>query len=148
MFGSILGLCAIQHLGPRPPGSVWSGLILMTWISGCTSHWLATPTVSVSPLIPAHPISQTDCRSKFMWLVVLPSHRRWPVQAMYPFLLGALTGVIFMDFWDIILLHQLNLILLVNKMFSQIYWGKLTNKNCSVIRCTVWCGVCTLRSDH
>ena len=47
MFGSILGLWAIQPLGPSAPGSVRVGLTVMTWVSSWISYWLATPTISV-----------------------------------------------------------------------------------------------------
>jgi hypothetical protein len=48
VFGSVVGLWAIQPPVPGLPGSVRSGLPLLVWVSSWTSHRLATPTTCVS----------------------------------------------------------------------------------------------------
>lgn len=68
MFESTLGLWDIHLLGLDTPGSVKSGLTLLVWISGGTSHFLATLSVSMPPLLTAHPKARTESRLKIMCL--------------------------------------------------------------------------------
>lgn len=51
VFGSILGLWAVQPKFPGHPGNMKSGLLLLVWASNWTSLWLTTPINSASPLL-------------------------------------------------------------------------------------------------
>ena len=68
IFDSILGIWAIQLLGPGPQGSVMGGLPLLAWELNLINHWLATPTV-FEPLLPNTSCRQDKCRSKVLWLI-------------------------------------------------------------------------------
>jgi hypothetical protein len=65
LFGSTPGLYSILSLVPGPPSSVTGGLPLVAWDLSWTSHWLATRTNSVPPLLPAHHAVRANCTSKF-----------------------------------------------------------------------------------
>lgn len=49
VFGSILCLWAVHHIGPVPTDNVRPGFLLIMWVSSWTSHWLTTPIISLQP---------------------------------------------------------------------------------------------------
>lgn len=108
IFGSVLGFWAIQPLGPDPLGSVRVGLLIVAWVSSWTFRWLATPIISAPSLSQdilktGQIVRQSLCVCvgvPISMLQVLPGYRGWPVQALYPTLLGVFARVTFSDFWE------------------------------------------------
>lgn len=129
IFGSIMGLSAIQHLGPSTPGSITAhsngmGLRLDHSLVG-HSHNLCTI------LTLAHLIGRTKCRSQVVWLVGvtvlpledLPGLRRWPIQATCALLLAMLAGVILVDRFLGVSLEQGFCLSLKSPPFPVIYFS-------------------------
>lgn len=91
-------------------GSIRGGIPLLEWVSCWTSHWLATPTISVPPLLhkiwEAGPIAGWRLCDWFgaplSPLEFLLGYRRWSVQGTCPLLLSFLAKVTLADsceFW-------------------------------------------------
>jgi hypothetical protein len=72
--------------------SVRDWLSYMGCMSSWVSHWLAIPSI----FIPAHLVGRTNFGSQICWWVVVslpplevpPGYRRWPLQSLYPLLVG------------------------------------------------------------
>lgn len=113
MFESLGHACSLCVLAFQ----VVSGVDLFSWhgIETGSVSCLLAPTFS-RPLLSSHTLSvgQTVGHRVDAWvgipillLVFLVSYRRQPVQAIFPFLLGVLTGVILVGSWEC-LLHQVS----------------------------------------
>ena len=97
MFGSMLGLWGIQPLGSGTPGSV------MARVSGWTSHWLATPIISVPPLPSTFHREERLSEGYKAGLVStgnLALSQEISLQGTYTLLLGVLAKVILLYSWE------------------------------------------------
>ena len=82
-----------------------SGVDSLSVVSSWNSHWLATFTISVTPL-PQHImlagqiIGQRFCGVLNPPLDILPDYRQWLIHVLYPPLLGVLARVTLMESWE------------------------------------------------